>query len=300
MNGNMGFVVTVIMTFIVSYLSQTILASSVARTSTNIIKGKCEAETGEHRCCSMYYALNGICQECAPGTYRYLEDNENHCKKCKNGYFGKFCAYNCNCDTSCETVDGTCKCESGIVECNKKGDEADPSHGPDRNNYVAVIVPVLLVLFLMLLVCTVSWIRLYKQFVSQDGENGRTRQLEDSTTISCIIYYTNKLRVKLTPASVVFDPDNHDEYGFDDGHYCSIRESAMIRPLNQGHASLYLKDGPEDDKYNHLNPKIERKITDVYLNNCNIYTKIQNVQSGKQTTVTLPNYDRMELNKDQH
>lgn len=74
----------------------------------------------------------------------------------------------------------------------------------------------------------------------------------------------------------------------------------MVRPLNKGNVSLYLEDGPEDNKYNHLNPKIERKITDVYLNNGNIYTKIQNVQSGKQVTVTLPNYDRMVLNKDQH
>ncbi|OPL32838.1 hypothetical protein AM593_01954, partial [Mytilus galloprovincialis] len=175
----------------------------------------------------------------------------------------------------------------------------DPSHGPDRNNYVAIIVPVLLALFLMLLVCTVNWIRLYKQFVSQDGENDRTRQLEDSTTISCLIYHINKLRVKLKPAGVAIDPTYHEEDDID-GHYCSIRESAMIRPLNQGNISLYLENDAEDDKYNHLNPKIERKITDVYLNNCNIYTKIQNVQSGKQTTVSLPNYDRMELNKDQH
>ncbi|CAG2239116.1 unnamed protein product [Mytilus edulis] len=183
--------------------------------------------------------IKDIKKKFAPGTYRFLDDNENNCKNVKKDITADSVL-------TCDPVDGTCMCESCHVECNKEGDEAD------------------------------------------------------STTISCIIYYTNKLRVKLTPASVVFDPDNHDEYGFDDGHYCSIRESAMIRPLNQGHASLYLKDGPEDDKYNHLNPKIERKITDVYLNNGNIYTKIQNVQSGKQTTVTLPNYDRMELNKDQH
>ncbi|CAG2239117.1 unnamed protein product [Mytilus edulis] len=61
-----------------------------------------------------------------------------------------------------------------------------------------------------------------KEVDESDGENGRTR-LEDSTTISCIIYYTNKLRVKVTPASVALHPDHH-EYGIDDGHYCSIRE----------------------------------------------------------------------------
>ncbi|CAG2195792.1 unnamed protein product [Mytilus edulis] len=72
--------------------------------------------------------------------------------------------------------------------------------------------------------------RLYKQFVSQDGENDRTRQLEDSTTISCLIYHINKLRVKLKPAGVAIDPTYHEEDDID-GHYCSIRESAMIRPL---------------------------------------------------------------------
>ncbi|XP_076095449.1 uncharacterized protein LOC143066390 [Mytilus galloprovincialis] len=290
------------MTFIVPFLSLTILvyAGESNEVSSNITKGECILKDVGLRCCSMYYLLRGRCQECSPGTYRYSDENNNNCTECTKGYYGKYCANKCDCQIgNCNPVDGTCKCESGNVECNKEADEADPSHDPDRQNYVAIIVPVLFVLFVMLLVCTFSWIRLYKQFVSQDGANGRTR-LEDSTTISCILYYTNKLRVKFTPASDGFDPDNHDEYGFDDGHYCSIRESAMIRPLNQGHASLYLEDGSEDDKYNHLNPKIERKITDVYLNNGNIYTKIQNVQSGKQTTVTLPNYDRMELNKDQH
>ncbi|XP_052063977.1 uncharacterized protein LOC127704120 [Mytilus californianus] len=304
MDMNMGFVVAVIMNFIVPFVSQTILVSADVshETSSNITKGECTAETGELRCCSMYYSLRGRCQECSSGTYRFLEDNDENCKECETGYYGRFCAFSCNCQIgNCDPVDGTCKCESGYVECNKEGYEAGkyPSHGPDRKKYVAIIVPVLLVLFLMLLVCTVSWIRLYKRFVSQDGENGRTRQLEDSTTISCLIYYINKIRVKLKPAGVTVAPAHHEEDGID-GHYCVIRESAMIRPLNPGHVSLYIEDGAEDDKYNHLNSKIERKITDVYLNNGNIYTKIQNIQSGKQTTVTLPNYDRMELNKDQH
>lgn len=73
--------------------------------------------------------------------------------------------------------------------------------------------------------------------------------------MSCLIYYIKKLQVKLKPAGVAVAPAQHEEDDID-GHYCAIRESAMIRPLHQGNVSFYLEKDAEDDKYNHLNPKM--------------------------------------------
>ncbi|CAC5360686.1 unnamed protein product [Mytilus coruscus] len=297
----MGFVVAVFMNYIVSFLSQTILASSTVtnnpfQPSLNTTKGKCKTETGEWHCCAMYHLRNGLCQECPKGTYRFIDDTE--CKKCLKGFYGRLCVQPCECKNGdCDPVEGTCKCERDHVECNEEdqyqhGKHAH-SHDHDRTNPAAIIVPVLLVL--LLAVSTVCWIRLYKRFVLQHGESWRTRQLEDPTTVSCLLHYINKLRVLFKSASIAVDPEHHSEEGNDEGHYCDIRESAIIRPLNSRTLSLDLGDDIIGHNYNHLKLKIERKVPDVYFNNGNIYTKVNNSQSGKQNTVTLPNYDRMEL-----
>ncbi|XP_052105096.1 uncharacterized protein LOC127738060 isoform X2 [Mytilus californianus] len=237
----------------------------------------------------MYYLRNGICQECPKGTYRFIDETE--CKKCSRGFYGRFCVQPCECKTGdCDPVEGTCKCERDDAECNH---EDQYQHGEHGINPAAIIVPVLLILLLS--VSTVFWIRLYKKFVLQHGENERTRQFEDPTTMSCLTHYINKIRVLFKSASIPVDPEHHNEEGNDEGHYCDIMESAMIRPLNSRKLSIDLEDDIISDNYNHLKLKIERKVPDVYFNNGNIYTKVNNSQSGKQNTVALPNYDRMEL-----
>lgn len=114
--------------------------------------------------------------------------------------------------------------------------------------------------------------------------------------MSCLIHYINKLRVLFKSASIAVNHEHNNEEENDEGHYCDIRESAMIRPLSSRTLSLDIVDDSMGDNYNHLKLKIEQNVPDVYFTNGNIYTKVHNSQSGKQHSVTLPNYDRMELN----
>ncbi|CAC5392185.1 unnamed protein product [Mytilus coruscus] len=121
----MGFVVARFMNFIVSLLSQTILASSAVsnnayENSFNTTKGFCRIPNDvTWRCCAMYYLRNGICQVCPKGTYRFIDETE--CKKCLKGFYGRFCVQPCECKNGdCDPIDGTCKCERDDVECNKE------------------------------------------------------------------------------------------------------------------------------------------------------------------------------------
>ncbi|CAG2195784.1 MEGF10_11 [Mytilus edulis] len=60
--------------------------------------------------------------QCSPGTFRYLEDIVQKCEECGEGYYGRFCAFTCDCpNTSCSPLDGTC---NDVVESNKKGETA--------------------------------------------------------------------------------------------------------------------------------------------------------------------------------
>ncbi|XP_077996750.1 uncharacterized protein LOC144450059 [Glandiceps talaboti] len=88
---------------------------------SDMIPNSCAAEDGMYQCCNGYYLTNGICTECATGTYGSGCSNScnGSCQQsvsCSqvDGHYENTCQHQCQCTNhgKCDPANGICLCKT--------------------------------------------------------------------------------------------------------------------------------------------------------------------------------------------